>query len=109
MTIPHLMWMVIYAHLLCTYILLNVCVSCIRNFLHKEVDIFSRLGSQPSHKPQQAAQTERQTKTTAAVSAGPAKSQECPGLNLSTMRPMASRARRCPARHWQAGPPPTQT
>src|SRR6218665_1177877 len=38
--IPHLMWMVIYAHPLCTYILLNVYVSCIRNFLHKKVLMF---------------------------------------------------------------------
>src|SRR6218665_1430070 len=41
------------------------------------------------NKPQQPAQTKRQTKTTAAVSAGPAKSLS-PGLNLSTMRPMAA-------------------
>jgi len=38
--IPHLMWMVIYTHPLCTYILLNVCVSSIRNFLHKKVWMF---------------------------------------------------------------------
>src|SRR6218665_945006 len=38
--IPHLMWMVIYAHPLCTYILLNVYVLCIRNFLHKKVWMF---------------------------------------------------------------------
>src|SRR6218665_880919 len=38
--IPHLMWMVIYAHSLCTYILLNVYVSCIRNFLHKKCGCF---------------------------------------------------------------------
>src|SRR6218665_2028720 len=58
------------------------------------------------HKSQQAAQTERQTKTTAAVSAGPAKSQRSPGLNLSTMSPMASRAHRCPVSRWQAGRAP---
>src|SRR6218665_663587 len=38
--IPHLMWMVIYAHPLCTYILLNVYVLCIRNFLHEKVWMF---------------------------------------------------------------------
>ena len=38
--IPHLMWMVIYAHPLCTYILSNVYVSCIRNVLHKKCGCF---------------------------------------------------------------------
>src|SRR6218665_1065639 len=73
--IPHLMWMVIYAHPLCTYILLNVYVLCIRNFLHKKVWMFlagKAHSRQLQHKPQQPAHTERQTKTTAAVSAGPA-------------------------------------
>ena len=48
--IPHLVWMVIYAHPLCTYMcMLNVYVSCIRNFLHKSVDVSGRLGSQQSY------------------------------------------------------------
>src|SRR6218665_4172588 len=40
------------------------------------------------------------------VGAGPAKSQGSPGLNLSTMHPMVSRGRRCPASCWQAGRAP---
>src|SRR6218665_1227488 len=101
-------WMVIYAHPLCTNILLNVDVPCTRNFLHKKCGCFW-------HKPQQPAQTERQAKTTSAVSAEPAKGWACadaglprapqgsPGLNLSTLSPMASRARRCSVSRWQAG------
>src|SRR6218665_1803049 len=72
--IPHLMWMVIYAHLLCTYILLNVYVLCIRNFLHKKCGCFwqVRLTADSFSINHSSQRIQRQTKTTAAVSAGPA-------------------------------------
>ena len=66
------MCMVIYAHPMCTYLLLNVYVSCIRNFIHKkwgcfwQVRLITELFNIKDRR-QQPAQTERQTMTTAAV------------------------------------------
>src|SRR6218665_3397055 len=95
------MWMVIYAHPLCTYILLNVYVLYIRNFLHKSVDVFDTLSSQttPSAKTTAASAYRETNKDHSRRQRRPGS----PGLNLSTMRPRASRARRCPVSRWQAG------
>src|SRR6218665_905854 len=101
--IPHLMWMVIYAHPLCTYIMLNVYASYIRNFLHKSVNVFwqvrltAELLFNIKHSSQRQLRDKQRPEPPSAGSTG---------LNLTTMRSMASPARRCPVSRWQAGRAP---
>src|SRR6218665_4230125 len=81
---------------MCTYLLLDVYVYYITKYIHNNVHVFLQ-ASLTAGLLSNTGQTERQTKTTATVSAGLAKSRAFTGLNLSNMRHMVSRARRCPA------------
>src|SRR6218665_1553448 len=85
--------MVIYPHKMCTYLLLDVYVYYITKYIHNNVHVFLQ-ASLTAGLLSNTGQTERQTKTTATVSAGLAKSRAFTGLNLSNVRHMVSRARR---------------